>query len=55
MEHLRGYLFMAVKNQALNYLKSEKRYEQHLSDYAAAIDLRMEHFENELIEPPHWI
>jgi RNA polymerase sigma-70 factor (ECF subfamily) len=50
MEHLRGYLFMAVKNQALNYLKSEKRYEQHLSDYAAAIDLRMEHFENELIE-----
>jgi RNA polymerase sigma-70 factor (ECF subfamily) len=50
MEHLRGYLFMAVKNQSLNYLKREKRYERHLSDYAAAIDFSIEHFENEMIE-----
>lgn len=50
MEHLRGYLFMAVKNQGLNYLKREKRYERHLSDYAAAIDFNIEHFENEMIE-----
>lgn len=50
MEHLRGYLFMAVKNQSLNYLKREKRYEQHLSDYAAATDLPPEHVENEMLE-----
>lgn len=50
MEHLRGYLFQAVKNGSLNYLKREKRYEQHLSDYATAGDFTIEHFDNEMIE-----
>ncbi|WP_207510965.1 RNA polymerase sigma factor [Longitalea luteola] len=50
MEHLRGYLFQAVKNQSLNYLKREKRYEQHLSNYATTSQLAIEHFENEMIE-----
>lgn len=50
MEHLRGYLFQAVKNQGLNYLKREKRYEQHLSNYATASGFSIEHFENEKIE-----
>ena len=50
MEHLRGYLFESVKNQGLNHLKREKRYEQHLSEYAAAIHFNIEHFENEMIE-----
>lgn len=50
MEHLRGYLFQAVKNQSINYLKREKRYEQHLSDYATASGFNLEQFENEMIE-----
>lgn len=50
LSHLKGYLFEAVKNKSLNHLKREKRYEQHLSQYASAINFNIEHFENEMIE-----
>jgi RNA polymerase sigma-70 factor (ECF subfamily) len=50
MHHLRGYLFEAVKNQSLNYLKQEKRYEKHLHEYVNTINFNIAHFENEMIE-----
>lgn len=37
MRHLQGYLFEAVKNHAINFLKREKRYADHLKRYFDSI------------------
>jgi RNA polymerase sigma-70 factor (ECF subfamily) len=50
MDHLRGYLFEAVKNQSLNHLTREKRYEKHFQDYLATIQFNIAHYENEVLE-----
>jgi RNA polymerase sigma-70 factor (ECF subfamily) len=50
MTHLRTYLFEAVKNQSLNFLRGEKRYARHLAAYQGIIESNIENAENEQIE-----
>ncbi|MEI6950311.1 sigma-70 family RNA polymerase sigma factor [Paraflavisolibacter sp. H34] len=50
MDHLQGYLYEAVKNGSLNYLKREKRQEKHFNDYLGTLNHNEAHFENEKLE-----
>lgn len=50
IDHLRGYLFEAVKNQCLNYLKQSKRQERNLQDYIDSVDITGEQLHSEWLE-----
>lgn len=48
--HLKGYLFEAVKNNSLNHLRSQDRYQQHLRTYGETIRRQLDDAANEELE-----